>query len=183
MSLVVWKIDPCADQIVAQFLRVDQVAVVGDGDLAVRAVDQDRLRVLEAALAGGGIPHMADSARAGQPPNRRFVEVVGDVAHRLVHLQPVAVGRRDADALLAAMLERVQAEVGHVGRFGVAEDAEDAALFSELVHHSSGDFVPAEPPSHARSRSPGAPSARVSARLRTTTTALHDRSRPRVHPV
>ena len=55
------------DQHVAQLLRVDQVAVVPDGDLAVRAVDQDRLRVLEPALAGRGVAHVADGARAGQP--------------------------------------------------------------------------------------------------------------------
>ena len=34
-----------AHQVVAQLPRVDQVAVVADGDLPVRAVDQDRLRV------------------------------------------------------------------------------------------------------------------------------------------
>jgi hypothetical protein len=37
-------------------------------------------------------------------------------------------------ALLAAVLERVETEVGHVGGLGVPEDAEDAALFSELIH-------------------------------------------------
>ena len=45
----------------------------------------------------------------------------------------LAVRRRDAGALLAAMLQRVETEVGHVRGFGVAEDAEDAALFVELV--------------------------------------------------
>ena len=63
-----------------------------------------------------------------------FGEIVGDVAHRLVHPQAVAVGRRDADALLAAMLERVEAEVREIRGLRVAVDPEDAALFSELVH-------------------------------------------------
>ena len=40
-----------ADQRVAQLAGVHQVAVVRDGDLAVGAVDQDRLRVEELALA------------------------------------------------------------------------------------------------------------------------------------
>ena len=66
-----------------------------------------------------------------EPRDRRLVEAVGDVAHRLVDLQPAAVRRRDADALLAAMLQRVEAEVGQVGGLGVAVDAEDAALFLE----------------------------------------------------
>ena len=55
-----------ADELVAQLARVDQVAVVGDGDLAVRAVDQDRLRVLELALAGGRVARVADREVPGQ---------------------------------------------------------------------------------------------------------------------
>ena len=49
-----------------------------------------------------------------------------------------AVGRGDAGALLPAVLQRVEPEVGHVGRFGMAEDAEDAALVLEFVQHVSG---------------------------------------------
>ena len=45
---------------------VDEVAVVADGDLAVRAVDQDRLRVGELALAGRRVAHVADRDRPGQ---------------------------------------------------------------------------------------------------------------------
>ena len=44
---------------------------------------------------------------------------------------------RDAGALLAAVLQRVEAEVGEVGRLGMTEDAEDAALVLELVQHGS----------------------------------------------
>ena len=41
------------------------------------------------------------------------------------------------------MLQRVEAEIRHVGRFGVAEDAEDAALFFEfVVHRSPGGLSP-----------------------------------------
>ena len=38
-------------------------------------------------------------------------------------------------ALLAAMLQRVETEIRHVGGLGVAEDAEDAAFVLELVEH------------------------------------------------
>ena len=38
-----------------------------------------------------------------------------------------------ARALLAAMLQRVQTEVGEVGSFGMTEDAEDAAFLFQLV--------------------------------------------------
>jgi len=107
---------------------------VADGDLPVRAVDQDRLRVLEAALAGRRVPHVTDRARPGEIADRRFIEIVGDVAHRFVDAQSRAVGRRDADALLPAVLQRVQAEVGEIGGLRMAVNAEDAAFFFELVH-------------------------------------------------
>ena len=44
-----------------------------------------------------------------------------------------AVEGDDAGRLLAAMLERVQAEGGQGGGVRMAEDAEDAALLVELV--------------------------------------------------
>ena len=50
MSLFDWKIEPCRTSSFAQLLRVDQVAVVADRDLPVRAVDQDRLRIQQLAL-------------------------------------------------------------------------------------------------------------------------------------
>ena len=136
VSLLDWKIDPCAHELVAQLVGVDQIAVVADGDLTVRAIDQNRLRVGEPAFAGGRIADVSDgdvtwqlrraSARRRRPrrsPSPR-------------HADLAAVGGGDARALLTAMLQRVQAEVGHVGGFGMTEDAEDAALVFELVQHA-----------------------------------------------
>ena len=47
----------------------------------------------------------------------------------------VAVGGGDAGALLPAMLQRIEAEVGEIRGLGVAEDPEHAAFFLELVEH------------------------------------------------
>jgi hypothetical protein len=44
-----------------------------------------------------------------------------------------AVARNDAGGFLAAMLKRVEAEVGEIGSFGMAEDAEDTTLVVEMV--------------------------------------------------
>ena len=83
VSVVVWKIAPCAHELVAQLAGVDQVAVVADGELAVRAVDEQRLRVLDAARAGGRVADVADGDVADRA-RRAFglVEDVGDLAHR-----------------------------------------------------------------------------------------------------
>ena len=141
---------------VAQFLRVDEIAVVRDGDLAVGAVDQNRLGVRDAAGARRRVADVPDRAGAGQPSERRLVEPVGDVAHGLVNLQARAIRGRDARALLASMLQRVEAQVGKVGRLGVTVDTEDAAFFSGtcpwLNSHSWSRDLP-EPPSRCRRRS------------------------------
>ena len=55
----------------------------------------------------------------------------------LRHAHLLAVRGRDAGAFLTTVLQRVQTEVGHVRRFGMTEDAEDAALVLEFVHGTS----------------------------------------------
>ena len=123
------------NQLVAQLARVHDVAVVAERDLAVRAVDQDRLRVEQLALARRRIAHVSDRQRSGQAGQRFAVEDVGDVAHLAGDAHLRAVGRGNAGAFLPAMLQRIQAEIRHVGRFGVTEDAEDAALVFEFIEH------------------------------------------------
>ena len=61
-----------AHERVAQLAGVDQVAVVADGELAVDAVDHDRLRVGELALAGRGIADVPDgeTSRSAWPATR-----------------------------------------------------------------------------------------------------------------
>ena len=125
------------NELVAQLAGVHDVAVVADGDLAVRAVDQDRLGIRELALASRRVTDVTDGQRPGQVRQLVVVERFGDVAHRPGHTHVPNVGGGDAGALLPAVLERVQAEIRHVGRLGVAEDAEDAALFPELVKHQA----------------------------------------------
>ena len=62
---------------------IDEIAVVTDRDLAVRAIDQNRLGIRELALARGRIPDVADRHRTGQLRQRLAVEGIGDVAHGL----------------------------------------------------------------------------------------------------
>ena len=120
---------------ILQLLRVDEVAVVGDRDLAVRAVDEDGLRVGQAALTGGRIAVVADGGMPGQRGESVGREDVGDIPHVLGDDDAMAVGGGDAGALLPAMLHGVEAEVRQVGGFGVAREAEDRAFLVEFVEH------------------------------------------------
>ena len=128
VSLAGLKNRSVADELVAQLERVDEVAVVADGDLTVGAVDEERLGVLELALARGRIARVPDRDVAGERLERLFVERLGDLAHRARDAELLAVGGGNAGALLPAVLERVKAKVGEVGGLGVPEDSKNTAL-------------------------------------------------------
>ena len=81
VSLLVWKIDPCRTSSSRSLAGVDDVAVVADADLAVHAVDEQRLRVGHGALTGRRVARVADRDMAGQRRQRRLGEDLGDVAH------------------------------------------------------------------------------------------------------
>ena len=104
---------------------------MADGDLPVGAVDEERLRVLELALARGRVARVPDRDVPRKRLKRVLVERFGDLAHRPRDPELLAVGGGDAGALLAAMLKRVKAKVGEVGGLGVPEDSKNTALVFE----------------------------------------------------
>src|SRR5215475_896780 len=116
--------------------RVGQVAVVAERDLTEAAFDQERLGLVDADLPGRRITHMADSRAPGQSGEALFLEDVVDVPHPALEAQQRAVGGDYTGRLLAAVLQRVQAEIGQARRFLMAENAEDTTLFSEFVEHN-----------------------------------------------
>src|SRR5262245_28726869 len=120
-----------ADQFFPQLARVHQIAVVPDGDLSVRAIDEEGLRVLELAVARGRVARVADRDVAGQRGERLLVEGVSDLSHRARRAKLFTVSRRDARAFLAAVLQRVQAEVGEIGGLRMSEDSKHTALVFE----------------------------------------------------
>ena len=114
-------------ELAADRAGVHQIAVVRDRERTAVGGRAERLRVAQARLAGRRVAHVADRVPARQLAQDLLVEDVGDEAHRAVHEVLAPVRGRDAGALLAAVLERVEAEVGEVRRLGMAVHAEDAA--------------------------------------------------------
>src|SRR6185312_12554174 len=81
-----------------------------------------------------GIADMAHCHVAGEAfDHRRIGEVVADQPELALGMELPAVERHDARRLLAAMLQRVQAERGERRGFGVPQNAEHAALFMQRV--------------------------------------------------
>ena len=117
-------------QLVAQRRRVDDVAVVGEGQRAVHRLDEERLDVALVRRPGRRVPGVADRVVAGQ----RLQRLVGeDVRHEpglLVDPGPVAVADGDAGGLLAAVLQGEQPEERELGDALAVRcrDAEHATL-------------------------------------------------------
>ncbi len=113
---------------------VRQVAVVGEREAAELQVGEQRLDVAQHGLAGGGVAVVADRRVALEPLHHRLArEDVAHLAQIAVGVELPAVVGDDAGGLLAAVLQRVQAQRGVGGRVRAPVDAEDAALLARLV--------------------------------------------------
>ena len=77
---------------------------------------------------------MANRRRALQPTDNVFrAEDGADLAKGPVVMELVAIKTDDSGGFLAAVLHRVEAEGGHGGGLGMAENAEDGALLVEVI--------------------------------------------------
>ena len=127
------KRDPALAQLVVELDRVGQVAVVGEGDLAA-VVAPDRLRVLPRAAAGGRVADVADRHVAVERAQLLLVEDLRDEPGLAQGRDVAALAARDPGRLLAAVLERVEREVGETGDIVAGRvDAEHPALVARAV--------------------------------------------------
>src|SRR6267142_279544 len=112
---------------------VGEIAVVAERDFSLVAVNHDGLRVEKGFIARGGIARVADGCATGEFIQNVRRENFFDFAHGTVSVEFGAIGRDDAGGFLAAMLERVEAEIDELCRFGMAEDSDDTAVVVEVV--------------------------------------------------
>src|SRR5260370_7092225 len=120
-------------ELLAQFLEIDKVRVMGERKSAARVLDHKRLAVLEIRRTGSRVAIVANRSRAFEPVDNLGIENVGDQSHPAMRNERLAVGRDDAGRLLPPMLQRVEAEIYQVRCLGMAIDAEDTAFLVEAV--------------------------------------------------
>ena len=137
------NVTPCGAQLGVELDRVDQVAVVGERDLAPVGAP-DGLRVLPRVRAGRRVADVPDGQVAVQRAQLLLVEDLVDEP-LVAHGHDVAA-LRDGDArrLLPAVLQGIEGEIGEAGDIGAwGADAEDAALVArsvaELEHGKAQD--------------------------------------------
>ena len=107
---------------------------MGNREAAGVEVGEQGLHVAQDGVAGGGVAVVAERDVALEPADHiGLVEVVADQAQAALRMEMRAVEGDDAGRLLAAMLQRVQAERGQSRRIVVAEHPEHAALLAEGV--------------------------------------------------
>ena len=107
---------------------------MGDREAAAFELGEERLDVAQDRLAGRRVAHMADRRGALEALDGVAVrEAVADEAELALGVEYAAVEGDDAGGLLAAMLQRVEAERGDRRGVRVAVDAEDAAFFAQGV--------------------------------------------------
>ena len=92
-----------------QGVAVGQVAVVGDRQRALVALDVERLRIARADVARSRVARMADRHVAGQLLKFVLAEDLADEAHAFARLDGPAVAGANARALLAPVLQGVEA--------------------------------------------------------------------------
>ncbi len=122
-------------QIAPQLARIGDVTVVRHRDLPFIAGHRKRLGVQQHRVAGRRIARVSDGQLTRQSSQHFRREDVGHMAHALVIVNMAAVARRDAGALLAAMLHRVQAQIGEICGFRVPVNGEHAAFVVEFIEH------------------------------------------------
>ncbi len=123
-----------ANQFAPQRLRIGEIAIVRDGEAARVQLREERLHIAQHGLAGRGVAHMADGRGAGQALDRALLgKMVADESQSALAVKAAAVKGDDARRLLAAMLERMQAQRGDRRGVGEIEDAKDAAIFAKPV--------------------------------------------------
>src|SRR3984957_4044919 len=139
---------------------VGGISVVAERHLSLVAIDQNGLRVEQCFVASGGIACVADRRVPRKRAQYAGRENFFHFAHGTMKMQVAAIAGNDSGRFLAAMLQRVKAEIRELRGFFVAEDAEHTTFVvevvvskSELMRHILTIALRHFPANHKNSRS------------------------------
>ncbi len=121
-----------AHQHLGKFARVRQVAVVAETN-AVRRVHVERLRVIRAVCAGGGIADVPDPDVALEFEHVLLLKHIAHQPRILAHEEFAVLRGHDAGGILAAMLQNRQRVI-------------DSLIDRAYAHHSDNSTHQGPPP-------------------------------------
>src|SRR6185437_10302990 len=120
-------------EIAAKLKRIGQIAIVCERQFALVAITRQRLRVAQRGVACRGITRVANGCEPGQPADNIWSEHLLHESHTPFDAELHPIASSDSGGFLAAMLKRIESEIGQFRRFFRAEDAEHATLFVKMV--------------------------------------------------
>ncbi len=150
----------------SELVRVDDVAVMRQREVARVVVENERLHVVYSPAARRGVSHVADGRRAGERFEFLFGENLAHQPQPLYMVQLSVVEGRYSAALLPAVLQVVQPVICERRGVGHSENAEHSALLVQFVEnrrsirHSVIICCPPAPFSRDVHRSPRMPRSR-----------------------
>ena len=115
------------------FSGIGEIAIVRQRDHAFVRLHHDRLGIEQSGIAGRRITGVSDGEGAANTRELLFGKNVGDQSHGFVDVERHAIGGDDACRFLAAMLQRMQAEVGERLRLRMRVDRYHTALVVKFV--------------------------------------------------
>src|SRR5439155_21747546 len=142
-------VHPLLPQLVAQPRSVGQIAIVAEHELPQVTSSRNRLDVRERVRAGGRVARVTDGGdrrlavsdglAAVERVDRLAIEDLADQSQALVQVELRTIAGGDPGRLLAAMLQRVQAQVSEpADRLTGGEDTDHAALFARAMGFVAG---------------------------------------------
>ena len=147
-------------EVAAQQLRIDDIAVMRQREVARVVAEEERLDILHAAASGRGVTHMADGRGTFQRGEFRLVENLRHQPSALDAAERAAlVHRDDAGPLLPAVLQGVETVIGQRRGVRHSVDAEHPALLVQFTvadhfHHTTRRFFAGAPESPRKPRGP-----------------------------
>ena len=119
-------------ELVPHLRRVREIAIVRERDVPIAKACENRLGILDCGRPGRAVPGMTDRNIPFQCRETRRRQSFGNKAHRLEGFSTgLDIHCDDAGRFLAAMLQRIEAEVRERCRLRMSVNSEDAAHMSD----------------------------------------------------
>ncbi len=114
---------------------IDQVSVVGDGDLSPTGLHRQGLGILDIAGSGRRVADVTDGPRSSQLLQVLLAKNLSDQSHPPLDGKWFSQipGRDDAGALLPPMLKGIETVVGQLCRIGMVVHPEDSAFMFGMI--------------------------------------------------
>ena len=132
----------CLGERIAQFFCVGQVAIMGQRELTLIVVGNDRLCVQLAGLASRRVTHMPNGKAPRKPCKNFFIKNVVDETQALVEADLAVIPDSKSAPFLATMLQCEEPQVSELCHIHAwCADRKDATLFVDPILSDTSHII------------------------------------------